>query len=83
MPSHDQHPLLRTVREVVTLLGGTSAAASRLSVSPAAVSIWLRKNRIPPARYLDVSAAVEEHGRHIDRSLFRETPRPKSETHAA
>jgi DNA-binding transcriptional regulator YdaS (Cro superfamily) len=77
------YPLLRTVRDVVDTLGGTSAAADRLDVSPSAVSIWLRKNRIPPARYLDVSAAIERSGHRVERSLFRETPRQKSETHAA
>lgn len=65
------------------MLGGTSAAAVRLKVSAAAVSIWIRKGCFPPARYLDISAAVEEHGRCVDRSLFRESPRLKSEMHAA
>lgn len=83
MASHPETPLLGTVREVVDMLGGTSATAARLDVSPPAVSIWMRKGCFPPARYLDISAAVEEHGGCVDRSLFRESPRLKSETHAA
>ena len=82
MPSHDQIPLLKSVREVVNLLGGTRATADRLGVSAPAVSIWLAKGCIPPGRYLNVSGAVEELGHRIDRSLFRESPRAKSETHA-
>jgi hypothetical protein len=83
MASHPDTPPLRTVRDVVDALGGTSTAAERLNVSPSAVSIWLRKDCIPPARYLDVSAALEQIGHRVERLLFRETPRQKSETHAA
>jgi DNA-binding transcriptional regulator YdaS (Cro superfamily) len=83
MASHPEAPLLCTVREVVDVLGGTSVTAARLNVSPSAVSIWMRKGCLPPARYLDISAAVEEFGHRVERSLFRESPRLKSETHAA
>lgn len=83
MASHPEIPPLCTVREVVDVLGGTSAAAAQLNVSPSAVSIWLSKGCLPPARYLDISAAVEERGHHVDRSIFRESPRLKSETNAA
>jgi hypothetical protein len=83
MPSHnDKLPLLRTVREVVDLLGGTTATAARFKVKPPAVSIWLRRGCFPPARYLEIDAVIRDEEHRIDPSLFRETPRPKSETHA-
>jgi hypothetical protein len=78
MPDHcDEIPLLRTVREVVDVLGGTNATAERVGVTPPAVSWWLSNGCFPPARFLDVSAALEACGYHVDRSLFR-----RSEAHA-
>lgn len=83
MARHVEAPTLQSVRATVDKLGGTTAAAERLNVSPSAVSIWLNKGVFPPARYLDISAALEEIGHRVDRSIFRESPRQKSETHAA
>jgi DNA-binding transcriptional regulator YdaS (Cro superfamily) len=76
-------PLLSTVRDVIDKLGGTMTAATRLGVSPPAVSLWLGNSCFPPARYLEIAAAVKECGCDVDHSLFRSTPRPKSEPHAA
>jgi DNA-binding transcriptional regulator YdaS (Cro superfamily) len=83
MPSHnDKLPLLRTVRAVVDLLGGTTATAARFKVKPPAVSIWLSRGRFPPARFLAIDAVVRDKKHRVDPSLFRESPRQKSETHA-
>ena len=83
MPSHDENPPLRSVREVVDLLGGPSETAEHLGITLPAVSYYLRNRCFPPGRYLVISKAVEERGRRVDSALFRSTPRPKSETHAA
>jgi DNA-binding transcriptional regulator YdaS (Cro superfamily) len=72
MPNHcDEIPLLRTVREVVDILGGTNATAERIGVSPPAVSWWLSNGCFPPARYLDIRGALEAVGRDVDPALFR------------
>jgi DNA-binding transcriptional regulator YdaS (Cro superfamily) len=74
MPDHcDEIPLLCSVREVVHVLGGTNATAERMGVGPPAVSWWLSNGRFPPARYLDIRAAVQAVGRDVDPALFQHT----------
>jgi hypothetical protein len=85
MPAHyDKSPSLTTVRAVVDLLGGTTAMATALGVSPPSVSGWIHNGCFPPGRYLEISAAVETRGHRVDRSLFRATPDGrKGQQHAA
>jgi DNA-binding transcriptional regulator YdaS (Cro superfamily) len=75
--------ILYKVRDVIDALGGTNAAAERMGVSPPAVSWWLSNGRFPPARFLEIRAALIEIGRDVDPTLFQKTSESKGEADAA
>lgn len=43
-----------TVRDVVDVLGGTRKAARAFRVSDSAVSHWMRRNKIPPEKAIQI-----------------------------
>jgi DNA-binding transcriptional regulator YdaS (Cro superfamily) len=53
--------VLKTVKEVVEILGGTVECAERFNVSPSAVSHWLAEGSLPSARFIAISEALEVH----------------------
>lgn len=56
----DASPRFSNVREMVEACGGQAALADRLNVTAAAVSLWVTKDALPPARIPDVMNALAE-----------------------
>lgn len=48
--------------DIVTALGGTSAVASALNLTPSTVSSWKSNNSIPKWRMRDVVALAKKKG---------------------
>ena len=40
---------MKTPKDIVSMLGGTTQTAAALGVTPQAVSNWLRRGGVPPA----------------------------------
>ncbi len=51
---------MESVRVLVERLGGGSAVAARLGVTPSAVSLWVANDRVPPARQAAVVKLARE-----------------------
>lgn len=74
MPDHS-NATLRSVRDVVTALGGPSATAKQLGIGPTAVANWLTKNCIPPARFLAIQQLLKQQRKKADPTIFKVHPR--------
>lgn len=49
---------MNAIERVCELMGGQTALAKYLDVTPQAISDWVRKGRVPPARVLSIEKAV-------------------------
>ena len=61
---------LTTVNEVIEALGGTKAAASLLSISPSAVSVWRVNNKLPAHTFTVISQELLSKMLSADFSLW-------------
>ena len=53
---------VQTILDVVEALGGRRATAEIVSVTPAAVTNWLRAQRFPARTYVTLQTALETRG---------------------
>ena len=58
----DASPRFANVREMVDACGGQTALAERLGVTVAAVSLWVTKDALPPARIPEVLERLTDRG---------------------
>ena len=54
------------IREIITHFGGTTATATALGVAPSAVSQWIKEDRIPPQRAIEIEALTGGMYRAVD-----------------
>ena len=54
------------IREIIKHLGGTTATATALGVAPSAVSQWIKEDRIPPQRAIEIEALTGGMYRAVD-----------------
>jgi DNA-binding transcriptional regulator YdaS (Cro superfamily) len=54
------------IREIITYFGGTTATATALGIAPSAVSQWIKDNRIPPQRAIEIEALTGGTFRAVD-----------------
>ena len=54
------------IRKIITHFGGTTATATALGVAPSAVSQWIKEDRIPPQRAIEIEALTEGFFRAVD-----------------
>lgn len=64
---------IRSIEELISLLGGPTKVAARLGVGVPAVSNWLQR-KVPPEHFLLLSDAAEAKGRTLSPDLFRFNP---------
>jgi hypothetical protein len=62
--------MLTTVEAVIERLGGPAHAAELAGVTPAAVSNWKARGRIPTEHYMRFSRALAEAGADADPAIF-------------
>lgn len=62
--------MVGTVRELVEVLGGTSAVARWLGIQPSAVSMWIERDHIPPGWHLRLFLECTSRGLVVDLALF-------------
>jgi len=55
-----------SIRDLIFALGGTTALARVLGISPQAVSNWSRRGAIPVRRHYQVARLARALGLHID-----------------
>ena len=60
-----------TVAQLVFHLGGNTALARVLGISPQAVSNWSRRGAIPARRHYQVARLARALGLHIDPEALR------------
>ena len=61
---------IRSVDELIDLIGGTAAAASKLGVTMPAVSNWRKRGFIPAEYFAAFSEEARTRGRGLGFSLF-------------
>ena len=61
---------LKTIDDVVLILGGTAAAGRALAVGMTAISNWKAHRQIPANQYLAVNALLETRDCMADTDLF-------------
>ncbi len=61
---------LRTVRQVLDVLGGSTETAKVCGVTPAAASNWLAVGTIPAKHYLAITKRLSQNGIRVDNSVF-------------
>jgi hypothetical protein len=69
--------LLRTVDNVIDALGGTCAAAELLGVTPAAVTNWRARKKIPGSWHLCVQRELAASGHEASDDVFSGPPVPR------
>jgi DNA-binding transcriptional regulator YdaS (Cro superfamily) len=62
--------MLKSVEEMVDVLGGNSAAAALGGVSVPAVSNWKSRGRVPPDKFMVFSMALAKIGKTADPAIF-------------
>jgi hypothetical protein len=67
--------MIKTVDELVDVLGGNAATAAVAGVGISAVSNWRKLGRVPPALFLCMQAAARERGAELAEDLFQKVPR--------
>jgi hypothetical protein len=67
---------MRTVSEIIESLGGTSAAATALTLPETTVSSWKSRGSIPPAYWSPLIAAARKRGASLDLELLHELAAP-------
>jgi hypothetical protein len=70
--------VLTTTREVITVLGGTSAVASLTKRRYSAAFNWLGFDTFPPNTYIVIKSALHERGYDAPDSLWRMTEREEA-----
>ena len=54
------------IKKIIAFFGGTSATATALGVAPSAVSQWIKDDRIPPQRALEIESITGGKFRAVD-----------------
>jgi len=62
--------MIRSVRELVDVLGGTFETAKLLQIVPSAVSNWLAQDYIPRGHHLELYLVAKQRGFRIDVTIF-------------
>jgi hypothetical protein len=68
--------MIKTVDQLVDVLGGNAATAAIAGVGVSAVSNWRKLGRVPPSLFLLMqNAARERGGAELAEELFQKVPR--------
>jgi hypothetical protein len=67
--------MIKTVDELVDVLGGNAATAAVAGVGISAVSNWRKLGYVPPYLYLCMQKATQERGAELGGDLFQKVPR--------
>jgi hypothetical protein len=67
--------MIKTVDELVNVLGGNAATAAIAGVGLSAVSNWRKLGRVPPSLFLLMQSATRERGAELAEDLFQKVPR--------
>jgi len=54
------------IKKIIAFFGGTSATATALGVAPSAVSQWIKDDRIPPQRAIEIESITAGKFRAVD-----------------
>ena len=54
------------IKKIIAFFGGTSATATALGVAPSAVSQWIKDERIPPQRAIEIETLTGGTFRAVD-----------------
>jgi hypothetical protein len=61
---------LKSVDEVIFMVGGVAVVAHALGVGRTVVSNWRARNKIPPSQFLTVNEILEPLGCQADEEIF-------------
>lgn len=62
--------VLKSVNEIIAILGGPTAVADRFNIGQSAVSNWIMRGEIPPGWHLRIYLEAEKRDMEIDPEVF-------------